>query len=161
MNVIASCFFVIFNLMVKERVESHRRDSNEWHAPRQYTTFSEIKREIYNHRDPESNTRVRHNKIFSDDNLKFRLEHEPMYNYQPDVRTNSNDSWIFIEAFFKPSRYSTSMEIETWWKRFEQFVRSANVKHSNLRNVLLSCLDDECMKIFENCTPDHYLSLDE
>ena len=45
------------------------------------------------------------------------------------------------------------MDLQTWWKRFELFVRSAKIEYGNLRNVLMSCLDDEYMTIFENCTP--------
>ncbi|CAF0890292.1 unnamed protein product [Brachionus calyciflorus] len=93
---------------------------------------------------------------------KSDITNTTLYTYaRITVSTSPNDSWVYKDACFKPGRYSSNMEVDTWWKRFELYVKSANFTIGNLRYVLLSCIDDECMVIFENCTPDHYLSLDE
>ncbi|CAF0891498.1 unnamed protein product [Brachionus calyciflorus] len=102
-------------------------------------------------RTPSPPAALRHNFTFEDSLTRISpLETEQktdttnttLYTSAPiTVSTSPNDSWVYKDACFKPGRYSSSMEVDT--------------------NVLLSCLDDECMVIFENCTPDHYLSLDE
>ena len=186
--VIASCFFVVFKLMVKERVESHRRDLNEWHAPRQNTSFSEIKSEIYTPSDPDPDIRARQNEILREINNETMLnqESQPFSNDQSDVRsrpksilrypnrvtetlrtpsppaalrhnftfedsltrisplekeqktdttnttlytsapikvsTSPNDSWVYKDACFKPGRYSSSMEVDTFCKKRKCYI---------------------------------------
>jgi len=57
------------------------------------------------------------------------------------------------DSVFKPAQFNRRTDLETWWKRFELYISSTKVSFPNLRNTLLVFLDDDCMAMFDYCTP--------
>lgn len=61
------------------------------------------------------------------------------------------------EPAFKPERFTKKTDVDTWWTRFELYLKTVQISQQNLRTIFLGFLDDECIKTFNNCTPRTYL----
>lgn len=71
-----------------------------------------------------------------------------------------NDEWT-KDPVYKPTQFGCNMDLDTWWKRFELYVFNARIPLRSLRSCLLVFLNDECMSIFDYCTPQIHMSLPE
>ena len=65
---------------------------------------------------------------------------------------------VHKDSIFKPDRFTKKTDVDTWWTRFELYLKTVPIAPQNLRTIFMGFLDDECIKTFDNCTPKTYLT---
>ncbi|RNA04167.1 hypothetical protein BpHYR1_033939 [Brachionus plicatilis] len=154
---------------VKILVESERKDSYNGESNPTYERTPVLSDYVKNQsilKDPEISRPVwssdprgdRLDNRFEPFGLVPTLFHAPMpyhSNVPGGAYGPAPDSWLNS----KPAQFTKRTDLDTWWKRFELYVTSAKVPSVKLRNCLLTFLDDECLSVFDNCTPQVPLAL--